>query len=679
MRLLKKHSKITVISFFLVINLINAMLITLINKTNNWETSSGMLFNSLLGNLGFIVVLLSIALFFCRYKKRLAIFLIIETFFLSFLMVGITVFYGYYKMFPSFYNLKAFSGESSGDALQFLIEALAELLRNIKWLYGLPVVLIIALYALIYRKDKVISKEEVFSSRKYKASIVFLIGALFIGGSQKFYDQLVSETWNEENVTATYGLQAKGVLNFYLGEAVEYFITKEKEPSEIEITNYLQELSKYQQDSQISFVDGNIMKNNELYNSMFAGKNLLLIQLESESNFLIGLKVKVGDEYVEVTPNLNSLVPKSIYCNNYYTTVGIGNTSDAEFTAMTGLNPSGSRYTVYEYNRQPYEALPKLFKDKGYFTFATHANDGFFYSRTDNFVDMYGFDLFLDKEYYLNNIPNYEANLIHGWVGDAQFLEQTVKEMKDQSEITGKPVFSFPITVSNHIPYFLDGSGTFYGQKELLFPNGVTGIPEKYTNYLEHSAYNDYAIGQALLALKEQGIADDTVVVMFGDHGCGINIFEMFYETPELFINEINPIIVYDDDKTCRNLREQQFLLTVPFFIYDASEAENVPSQTISLVRGHESIKRTIANLFGLDAEYFFGVDILSDSKAACYNPRNLTVITDGMVISGSSQKRFYYNEYSYSNNEAFQIVAGALKYKEVNDKILQYNLFALK
>ena len=145
MRLLKKHSKITVISFFFVINLINAMLITLINKTNNWETSSGMLFNSLLGNLGFIVVLLSIALFFCRYKKRLAIFLIIETFFLSFLMVGITVFYGYYKMFPSFYNLKAFSGESSGDALQFLIEALAELLRNIKWLYGLPVVLIIAL------------------------------------------------------------------------------------------------------------------------------------------------------------------------------------------------------------------------------------------------------------------------------------------------------------------------------------------------------------------------------------------------------------------------------------------------------------------------------------------------------------------------------------------------------
>ncbi|MFA7011071.1 MAG: sulfatase-like hydrolase/transferase, partial [Bacilli bacterium] len=427
---LKKHNKIVFIIFFVVINLINVMMITLINKTNSWQTSPAMALNSIFGNLGMIIVLLSLAIVFCRYEKGLMLFLMIETVVLSIFMIGITMYYGYYKMFPSFYNLRAFSGESSGDALRFIADSLIVLLKNVRWIFGLPIVLIFLLYILINRKKDVSHKEVPFSSRKYQASIVFLIGILFLGGSAKIYEQIVAGTWHEENATITYGLQTKGVLNFYLGEGIEYFITGEKDPSAEEVDEYYEELKKYQQASQISFINNEEIKNNELYNGIFAGKNLLLIQLESESNFLIGLKVKVGTEYVEVTPNLNSLVSKGIYCNNFYTTVGIGNTSDAEFTAMTGINPNGNRYTVYEYTDQSYETLPKLFKEKGYFTFASHANVGFFYSRADNFIEAYGFDLFLEKAYFQDSIDDYQEKLVHEWVGDVDFLEQTVKEIK---------------------------------------------------------------------------------------------------------------------------------------------------------------------------------------------------------------------------------------------------------
>lgn len=675
MSIFKKHRKIWFIVFFIVINLINAMMITQINKTNNWQETLGMTLNSILGNIGFIAVLLSLAILFFGQEKRFMIFLVIETVMLSIFLIAITMYYNYYKMFPSFYNLTAFSGESSDSALEFIIDSLGELSKNIKWIFGLPIIFIIGLYIFI-KKTNDLHKETPFSSRKYQASIIFLIGVLLLGGSEKFYERIVKGTWHEENTTVTFGLQAKGVLNFYLGESIEYFIIGEEEPEPEKIELQLEELKKYQNDSQISFIDNSEINNNELYKGIFAEKNLLLIQLESESNFLIGLKVKVGTEYIEVTPNLNRLVDKSIYCNQFYTTVGIGNTSDAEFTAMTGINPSGNRYTVYEYNNQSYETLPNLFKEKGYFTFATHANAGFFYSREENFINTYGFDLFLEKTYFEESIQDYQDKIVHEWVGDVSFLEQTVKEMRVQKENTGKAVFSYPITVSNHLPYYLNEGQDFYGQKELLFPNGVEGISEDYINYLEHASYNDYAIGKAIEALEKEGLADDTVMVIYGDHGCGIDIYEMFYQTPELFTNEKNPIIEYVEEESSRNLLEQQFLLNVPFFIYDVSESGILPPQTISLVRGHESIKRTIANLFGLEAEYYFGIDILSDDKTSCYNPRNLTILADGIIVSGSSKKKVFTDQYVYTNAEIDRIISGTLEYKNMNDKIFKYKIF---
>ncbi|HOE06810.1 MAG TPA: LTA synthase family protein [Bacilli bacterium] len=674
----KKYRKIWVIIFFIVINLINAMMIIRINKANNWLTTPGMTFNSILGNIGFIAVLLSLALIFCSQEKRLMIALVVETIILSVLLIGITMYYEFYKMFPSFYNLTVFNGESSEDALEFIISSIIELSKNTKWIFGLPIVAIVVLYIFI-NKNNDLHKEISLSSRKYQASIIFLIGVLLLGGSEKFYQQMVKGTWHEENTTVTFRLQAKGVFNFYLGEAIEYFITGEDEPEPEKIEEQLKKLKKYQNDSQISFIDNSEIKNNELYKGIFAGKNLLLIQLESESNFLIGLKVKVGTEYVEVTPNLNRLVDKSIYCNQFYTTVGIGNTSDAEFTAMTGINPNGNRYTVYEYYDQAYETLPKLFREKGYFSFATHANAGFFYSREENFINTYGFDLFLEKNYFEESILDYQDKLVHDWVGDVSFLEQTVKEMKLQKEDTGKAIFSYSITVSNHLPYYLNKEQGFYGQKELLFPHGVEGISENYINYLEHASYNDYAIGKAIEALENEGLADDTVVIIYGDHGCGIDIYEMFYQTPELFINEINPIIEYVEDKNSRDLLEQRFLLNVPFFIYDVSESGKLPPKIISLVRGHESIKRTIANLFGLEAEYYFGVDVLSDAKTSCYNPRNLTILADGIVVSGSSGKRVFTDYYTYKDTEIDRIISGTLEYKNINDKILKYKIFLNK
>ena len=55
---------------------------------------------------------------------------------------------------------------------------------------------------------------------------------------------------------------------------------------------------------------------------------------------------------VEVTPYFNQLFKEQncFYFNKAYTTVGIGNTSDAEFAFFTGMYPVGDMTIAWEYD-----------------------------------------------------------------------------------------------------------------------------------------------------------------------------------------------------------------------------------------------------------------------------------------------------------------------------------------
>lgn len=64
-----------------------------------------------------------------------------------------------------------------------------------------------------------------------------------------------------------------------------------------------------------------------------SGRNVIMLQLESFQNFLIGLEV----DGQEITPNLNQLARQSLYFPNFYQQVGQGNTSDAEFVVNTSF------------------------------------------------------------------------------------------------------------------------------------------------------------------------------------------------------------------------------------------------------------------------------------------------------------------------------------------------------
>ncbi|HEX7056377.1 MAG TPA: LTA synthase family protein, partial [Bacilli bacterium] len=78
------------------------------------------------------------------------------------------------------------------------------------------------------------------------------------------------------------------------------------------------------------------------------GKNVMIVQLESFQNFMIGKTVN-GEE---ITPNLNRLKSEMLYFSRHYTMIGQGHTSDAEFTVNTSLHPLpvGSVYVRYPHH-----------------------------------------------------------------------------------------------------------------------------------------------------------------------------------------------------------------------------------------------------------------------------------------------------------------------------------------
>jgi len=244
-----------------------------------------------------------------------------------------------------------------------------------------------------------------------------------------------------------------------------------------------------------------------------AGKNLIVIQLESFQNFVVGLEYN-GQE---VTPNLNKLISEnSIYFNQYYQQTGSGNTSDAEFATNNSMLGVLKSYTYKIYQDNYFRGLPVLLKEKGYQTAVFHAHESRgFWNREEAYPKM-GFDHFYGGiSNDTQNRPNgsYEMTEWMGWgLTDTEFYKQTIPLMETLQE----PFYSFVISLSNHHPYKMLEKYDFI---ELL-PEDQDTLAG---NYLNSAAYTDYALGQFIEELKENGIYENSIIAIYGDHSGLVN------------------------------------------------------------------------------------------------------------------------------------------------------------
>lgn len=376
------------------------------------------------------------------------------------------------------------------------------------------------------------------------------------------------------------------------------------------------------------------------YNGIGHGKNLIVLQIEALQGFAINLNYNNQ----EITPNLNRLIrdQSSIYFDDYFQSVGRGNTSDAEFVTQNSLFPSMEDYTYNQYANNTFYGLPWLLRDNGYNSWVFHGYEKSFWNRERAYVNQ-GFQRFLSKEDF-----NYKKTIGFG-ISDEEFFDQTLEYLKELDNIDENPFYAFIISLSSHTPYIMDKK---YHVLDILEEHKGNLV----ANYLQAIHYTDKELGRFIDNLKEEGLYDNTVIAIYGDHQ-GID-----NSRPEVF-----PVMEYI-------LGEQynfDHILNVPLIIHVPGEEIN---ETISSIGSQVDFYPTIINIMGYNNEkgLMMGKDLINNKDYKFVAPQTTLrkgSFIDKDVLFNISQDGIFKN--SRVTNRKTREKLDVNQYRDIYDKVI--------
>ncbi|SMG10368.1 Phosphoglycerol transferase MdoB [Paenibacillus aquistagni] len=335
-------------------------------------------------------------------------------------------------------------------------------------------------------------------------------------------------------------------------------------------------------------------------------KNLIIIQLESFQNFLLGLEV----DGQEVTPNMNKLMNESLYFPKFYQQVGSGNTSDAEFVVNSSMYipRTGAASQMYAMKELP--SLPKLLKASGYQSATFHTNVVEFWNRKELYEAL-SFDHYYDAEYFGD-----EDQIFFG-ASDEVLYRKSMTKLKDMAN-SGQPFYAHVLSMTAHHPY------TTPPEKDKIV------LPEAYQktmvgDYLRAQSYADAALGEFITELKQSGIWDNSLIVIYGDH-LGLPLYSLDQHEKDLMAEIHGREYGYAD------------MINIPLLIL----GEGIEPEVSSHTGGQVDLLPTIANLLGisLEEQIHFGQDMVNQSSNLLperyYLPSGSYVNDTTLFVSGS-------------------------------------------
>lgn len=347
------------------------------------------------------------------------------------------------------------------------------------------------------------------------------------------------------------------------------------------------------------------------YKGMFEGKNLIAIQVESLENFVIGKKV-YGQE---ITPNINKLLKNSLYFDNIKEQNNSGISSDCDLMVNTSMLPVRNGSTFFGYPWTEYNTLQDLLNSKGYNTISTHpevpgnwnwaeAHKSF---KADKIWDASQFD---------------QSEVIGLGMSDESYLKQIGDKLKNEKQ----PFYTFLVTLTSHGPFEVPEDKQYLNLPQDLNENMLGA-------YFQSVRYTDEAIGKFINQLKEEGLLENTVIMLYGDH-CGVH---KFYEDD---IKD-SPL---EGDWWKDNEKE------IPFMIYNPS----IQGETISKEGGQIDFLPTIAYLLGFNRDAF---DSTAMGRVLVNTNRNAIILNDGEIVGNPTPKEKAHLEKSF--NIADMVIQG--------------------
>jgi arylsulfatase A-like enzyme len=230
-------------------------------------------------------------------------------------------------------------------------------------------------------------------------------------------------------------------------------------------------------------------------------KNVLLIVMESTGARNLGV---YGSPY-PTTPRLLAEAAHALVFDRFYCHVGLTANSLAAISLSIFPYMTWREYTV-EYPSFPGTTLANVFQARGFRTAFIESGD-LAYVNQREFLQKRGFDAIRD-------FADLGGQALSSWGGDDRLLPDGVLHFID--EAPQKPFYAVAWTAESHHPYESNP-----GHVPIDFFKGGPLPPDDYDfgRYLNTLHSVDQQLGRIFDGLRERGIADDTLVVITGDHG----------------------------------------------------------------------------------------------------------------------------------------------------------------
>ncbi|KFL44559.1 hypothetical protein CH76_01755 [Lysinibacillus sp. BF-4] len=528
--------------------------------------------------LSFLLFIYGISLFFKTTKGRNRYIITVASL-LSIVLYGNAAFY---RFFSDFVTLPVLMQTSNfGDLGNSALETIQ--LTDI--FFFADVILLIVAMKLAPKMQESMLKVNVEFRRAY---FVLAVAMLFLnlGLAETERPQLLTRSFDRELLVKNIG-----TYNYHLYDI--YIQSKSSAQRALADGSELVEVNNYIRSNQATV-------NAEMFGK-YKGRNVIAVSLESLQNFVINNEMN-GEV---VTPFLNSLTKDkdTFYFDEFYHQTGLGKTSDSEFIFENSLFGLGRGAVFFTHGGNTYNSLANRLNENGYFTNVMHPNNKSFWNR-----DMMYKSLNIDKFYDVNSYEIGEGEAVNWGMKDIPFMEQSAKHIGEMPQ----PFYSRLITLTNHYPFYLD--------EEDKMINEYDSNSGTLNRYFQTVRYMDEAVKKFFDELKAQGVYDNSIIVMYGDH---YGISENHNKAMSMYLDkeEITP---YDS----------ALLQSVPLFVHIPGSGEG---KEMDEVAGQIDLRPTILHLLGIETskDLQLGADLFSPEHEDFVIFRDGRFITDEYVYAG--------------------------------------------
>jgi iduronate 2-sulfatase len=290
-----------------------------------------------------------------------------------------------------------------------------------------------------------------------------------------------------------------------------------------------------------------------------------------------------GDPYA-VTPHIDALGQKGVKFNRAYCQQAVCNPSRTSM--LTGLRPDETGVTDLEThfrdNLPDVTTLPQLFKNNGYLTLGA----GKVYHATPFIVDSLSWTrpipAYETRSYLLpeNQIGKRKQNATEAAdvddfaYGDGKIVATTLQHLAEAKD-SGRPFFIAMGLNKPHLPFCAPKKyWDLYAEKKFKIPNrerpegspdlafhnwdelrGYRDIPDSgplspekevqlIHGYYACTSYADALVGRVINRLEELGLAENTIIVLWGDHGYHLGEQDTWCKSTNFELDARVPLII---------------------------------------------------------------------------------------------------------------------------------------